>query len=58
MTLSKERALSVKEYLVRKGVEEKRLETGGKGPTEPMISKTDEESSKKNRRTEFVILEK
>jgi outer membrane protein OmpA-like peptidoglycan-associated protein len=58
MLLSRERATSVKEYLIRKGIDEKRLETGGKGPTEPMIAKTDEESSKKNRRTEFVLLEK
>lgn len=58
MVLSRERAMSVKEYLSRKGIDEKRLETGGKGPTEPMIAKTDEESSKKNRRTEFVLIEK
>lgn len=58
MALSKERATSVKDYLVRKGVDEKRLETSGKGPSEPLIAKTDEESSKKNRRTEFVLLEK
>ncbi|TGL63147.1 OmpA family protein [Leptospira ognonensis] len=58
MSLSKERATSVKEYLIRKGVDERRLETTGKGPSEPLIAKTDEESSKKNRRTEFVLLEK
>lgn len=58
LILSKERALSVKEYLTRKGVDRSRLDTEGKGPTEPLISKTDEESSKKNRRTEFVIIEK
>ncbi len=58
MLLSRERANSVRDYLVRKGVEEKRLETGGKGPTEPILAKTDEESSKKNRRTEFVLIDK
>ncbi len=55
MVLSKDRAKSVRDYLVRKGVDEKRLSTDGKGPTEPIFNANDEESSKKNRRTEFVI---
>lgn len=55
MVLSKERADSVKQYLVSKGVDSKRLLTEGKGPTQPMVQGTDEVSSKKNRRTEFVI---
>lgn len=56
MILSKERAESVKQYLVSKGVDPNRLVTEGKGPTQPMVQGTDEASSKKNRRTEFVLL--
>lgn len=56
MILSKDRAESVKQYLVSKGVEPNRLVTEGKGPTQPVVQGTDEESSKKNRRTEFVLL--
>ncbi|MBM9548195.1 OmpA family protein [Leptospira sp. 201903074] len=56
MVLSKERAESVKQYLVSKGVDSKRLSTDGKGPTQPMVQGTDEASSKKNRRTEFVLI--
>ncbi|ABZ95814.1 OmpA-family protein [Leptospira biflexa serovar Patoc strain 'Patoc 1 (Ames)'] len=56
MVLSKERAESVKQYLVSKGVDPNRLVTEGKGPTQPMVQGTDEASSKKNRRTEFVLL--
>ncbi|TGL86609.1 OmpA family protein [Leptospira congkakensis] len=55
MVLSKERADSVKQYLVSKGVDPKRLVTDGKGPTQPVVQGTDESSSKKNRRTEFVL---
>ncbi|EOQ89994.1 OmpA family protein [Leptospira yanagawae serovar Saopaulo str. Sao Paulo = ATCC 700523] len=56
MVLSKERAESVKQYLVSKGVDPNRLVTEGKGPTQPVVQGTDEVSSKKNRRTEFVLL--
>ncbi|MCW7491537.1 OmpA family protein [Leptospira sp. 2 VSF19] len=57
MVLSKERADSVKQYLVSKGIDPKRLLTEGKGPTQPMVQGTDEISSKKNRRTEFVLVD-
>lgn len=57
MILSKERANSVKQYLVSKGVDPNRLSTDGKGPTQPMVEGTDEVSSKKNRRTEFVLID-
>lgn len=58
MVLSKDRAKSVRDYLVRKGIDERRLTTDGKGPTEPIFNANDEESSRKNRRTEFVIQSK
>lgn len=57
MKLSKERADSVKQYLVSKGIDPKRILTEGKGPTQPMVQGTDEASSKKNRRTEFVLID-
>ncbi|PJZ47399.1 OmpA family protein [Leptospira brenneri] len=57
MVLSKDRAESVKQYLVSKGVDSKRLVTDGKGPTQPVVQATDEGSSKKNRRTEFVLID-
>ncbi|PJE02915.1 MAG: hypothetical protein CK427_06575 [Leptospira sp.] len=54
--LSKNRSKSVKEFLVASGIKENRLLTDGKGQNEPLFNETDEESSKKNRRTEFEIL--
>ncbi len=56
MVLSKDRAKSVKDYLTSQGIASSRLETEGKGPLEPLIPKMDEDSSKRNRRTEFLIL--
>lgn len=54
--LSKNRSKSVKEFLVASGIKENRLLTDGKGQNEPLFNETDEDSSKKNRRTEFEIL--
>lgn len=56
MVLSRDRAKSVKEYLTSQGIQSNRLETDGKGPLEPLVPKMDEESSKRNRRTEFLII--
>ncbi|WCL49508.1 OmpA family protein [Leptospira sp. GIMC2001] len=56
MKLSRDRANSVKEYIVKQGIKSTRLETEGKGPNEPLYQGTDENVSKKNRRTEFEIL--
>lgn len=57
MKLSKDRSNSVKKYFTEKGIDGNRIETDGKGPTEPLINSYDDESSKKNRRTEFFILQ-
>ncbi|GBF51348.1 OmpA-family protein [Leptospira ryugenii] len=57
LILSRERAQSVRDYLTRKGVEEKRILTEGKGSTQPVSDKLDDESSKKNRRTEFLLVD-
>ncbi len=56
MELSLNRAKTVKKYLVDKGIESSRLDTIGMGMKEPLFPGKDEESSAKNRRTEFQIL--
>lgn len=54
--LSLFRANTIKEYLVQKGVDPERVETEGKGLTEPLNeNKTDEERAR-NRRVELTIL--
>ncbi|PRQ01079.1 Outer membrane porin F precursor [Enhygromyxa salina] len=54
--LSKNRAESVKQYLVDGGVGEDRLETRGAGQSDPIASNETEEGRAKNRRTEFKII--
>ncbi len=54
--LSNERALSIKKYLVLKGVDADRLKTKGYGGSLPVASNKYEYSRKKNWRGEFMIL--
>ncbi len=56
-TLSYRRALSVKNYLVYHGIDEKRLEVHGAGFSEPVVNKKGEPYDQQNRRTEFKILD-
>ena len=56
MELSRQRAESVKSYLVQKGVLENRLQTVGVGPDEPIANNRTRVGRAKNRRIEFRIL--
>jgi len=55
LDLSRRRARSVKEYLVGKGVSEKRVTTRGYGPDKPIADNETKEGRARNRRIEFVI---
>ena len=56
--LSETRAESVKNYLVNKGINVKRIETRGFGKRKPIASNETEFGSSLNRRTEIVITSK
>jgi outer membrane protein OmpA-like peptidoglycan-associated protein len=53
--LSKERAESVRAYLVKQGVEASRLAAEGYGPDRPVASNDSAEGRASNRRVEFLI---
>jgi outer membrane protein OmpA-like peptidoglycan-associated protein len=53
--LSLQRVNKVKDYLVSKGVESRRITGKGYGGTKPIASNDSEESRKMNRRVEFTI---
>jgi outer membrane protein OmpA-like peptidoglycan-associated protein len=57
LKLSLDRAVTVKNYLVSKGIAEETLMTQGFGKRKPRASNTTEEGRAKNRRVEFFILE-
>lgn len=57
LKLSKERAESVKEYLVNHGIDPDRLTTVGYGETRPIAPNTTEEGRAKNRRVELHVVE-
>ncbi len=54
-TLSEQRASSVKSYAVAQGIASSRLNTQGKGETEPIADNTTEAGRAANRRVEIVI---
>jgi len=55
MRLSKERAESVKAYLVSKGANPSRIEATGYGPTQPIASNATAAGRQANRRVEFTL---
>lgn len=57
LELSQRRAESVRDYLVRRGVSKRRLETVGYGETRPIANNETPEGRQHNRRTEFKVLE-
>ena len=54
MKLSQRRADSVKNWLVNKGIDPKRLTTKGYGPDKPIAPNDTKEGKQKNRRIEFI----
>jgi OOP family OmpA-OmpF porin len=55
LRLSKQRALVVRDYLIRKGVSPRRLSAEGYGPDRPLVEGTSDSARAKNRRVEFVV---
>jgi OmpA-OmpF porin, OOP family len=53
--LSQQRVNTVKQYLVSKGIDSKRISGKGHGGTNPIASNDSEETRKMNRRVEFII---
>jgi outer membrane protein OmpA-like peptidoglycan-associated protein len=54
--LSQRRAQSVKNYLMKRGVEPDRIQTRGEGPDEPIASNKTRAGRQANRRIEFKII--
>jgi OOP family OmpA-OmpF porin len=54
-TLSDQRALSVREYLIARGIEAERLDAVGYGDTRPLATNDTPEGREANRRVEFRI---
>ena len=56
LSLSQERAVAVKNYLVGKNINADSMSTEGLGPNKPVADNTTPEGRKKNRRIEFEVL--
>lgn len=56
MRLSLERAKSVKNELVKMGINSRRLTVKGYGKTKPIMPNDSDENRKRNRRTEFTVV--
>lgn len=58
IVLSEERVEAVKQYLISKGISEKRIVGKGFGGAKPMVANDTEENRQMNRRVEFKITKK
>lgn len=58
LKLSKERAASVRTFLINRGVAEARLESEGYGETRPIAKGANEDAWSKNRRVDFFVAER
>ena len=58
MMLSENRVNAVKEYLIKKGINAKRVQTKAYGGTKPIVQGGTDEERQVNRRVEFKILKK
>jgi len=58
LVLSQKRVGAVKDYLVKKGISEKRIQTKAYGGTKPLKTDGTDEERQVNRRVEFKILKK
>jgi outer membrane protein OmpA-like peptidoglycan-associated protein len=58
LKLSLDRAKSVKEFLIKKGINGERLETEGYGFLKPIDNNNTDEGKLKNRRVEFEVIDK
>ncbi|MCK6508901.1 OmpA family protein [Myxococcota bacterium] len=56
--LSDRRAKSVRKYLIKKGIDEGRLEAKGFGPDKPIVANDTKQNRATNRRVEFNIINK
>ncbi|MFY7899128.1 MAG: OmpA family protein, partial [Chitinophagaceae bacterium] len=57
LILSTKRAKSITDYLIKKGIDAKRLRYKGLGASSPIADNTTEAGKATNRRTEFIIIE-
>ena len=56
LTLSRDRAKAVNDYLILSGIDNNRLTYKGFGKTKPITDNNTEQGRSLNRRTEFVIV--
>jgi outer membrane protein OmpA-like peptidoglycan-associated protein len=56
LKLSEERAVAIKNFLIKKGIDAKRIETVGQGAKFPIVDNGNAEMRAENRRTEFRII--
>jgi type IX secretion system PorP/SprF family membrane protein len=57
LKLSEKRAHAVRDYLLKHGLQENKIETEGKGAMEPLFPNTSHFFKAKNRRAEFLLVE-